>query len=246
MDITLGRPIIRFGRVTSTMEIARELERRGAAEGTTVIADLQTHGRGRAGRSWKSPAATGLYCSMVLRPHVPISEFASFSIAIGLAICDALDPDGHRGLQLKWPNDVIVRGGKLAGVLIVSSLSGSLVDSAILGFGVNLVVDSSRPDHAISLAELDGQPMPDPFHAISSAITARYVALLRGEHANVLRGWRDRLAFLDQPISIQDGPQTHVGVLRGIDAEGALILETLVGVLTLHAGEMTRGPVAKD
>lgn len=226
------------------MEIARELACLGAAEGTAVIATSQSQGRGRSGRRWDSPASAGLYCSLLLRPHVPISEFASFSIAAGLAICDALDPDGRVGLQLKWPNDVVVGGKKLAGILTVSNLVGELVDSAVLGFGINLAADSSHPETAISLAELSGQSVLDPFFSVASAITGRYTALFQGKHAQVLDGWQDRLAFLGHPISIQDGSQTYTGILQGIDAQGALILQTPAAVLTIHAGELTRGPVA--
>src|SRR5215204_5105565 len=153
-DRKLGTPILRMGNVTSTMDVARRLEAFESSEGIAIIASCQTHGRGRCDRNWQSPRGSGLYCSILLRPDMSILQFQPFSVAVGLAICEALDPEHRLGLQLKWPNDIIFRGRKLAGILIATNLNGSQVASAIIGIGINLLADPSYPETSIALEEI--------------------------------------------------------------------------------------------
>jgi len=244
-DRSLGVPVVRMGTVASTMDVARDLDWLGAAEGTTVVAARQTRGRGRAGRIWQSPHATGLYCSILLRPRIPSTAFQPMSIAAGLALCDALDPEQCLGLQIKWPNDVIVDGGKLAGILIATNIAGSSVESAVLGFGLNLAPDPCRPAHAISLADLGGatsDTSADLLSQITRALQSRYEAVVGGDTDRALRDWDDRLAFLDEKVTIQDGPSAVTGRIIGLSSSGSLILQTSAGPISIVSGEMTRGP----
>lgn len=234
-----------MGTVTSTMDTARALVGHGAAEGTTVIASRQTQGRGRAGRSWESPSSTGLYCSIILRPRIPAADFQSIAIAVGLALCDALDPDHRNGFELKWPNDILVQDRKVAGILIATDVLGSIVESAVLGIGINLLPDPNRPPLAISLAELSNQSPREAsglLPSITGALLPRYLAILDGNPARALQGWRDRLAYLDQPITIQEGPRLLSGLLLGIDSTGSLHLQTPSGPKLITSGDLNRGP----
>ena len=234
-----------MGTVTSTMDTARVLVSHGAAEGTTVVAGRQTHGRGRAGRIWESPSSTGLYCSIILRPRIPAADFQSMAIAVGLALCDALDPDHRNDFQLKWPNDILVQDRKVAGILIATDMLGPIVQSAILGIGINLVPDPTRPPLAISLAELSNQPTRGAsglLPSITGALLPRYLAILDGNPARALQGWSDRLAYLDQPITIQEGGRHLSGILLGIDSSGSLHLQTSSGPKLITSGDLNRGP----
>ena len=240
----LGRPLIRLGTVTSTMDIARRLESHGAAEGTSVIAAAQTHGRGRSDRIWQSPVRTGLYCSILLRPQIPSDRFRPFSVAAGLALCEALDPTHWLGLQLKWPNDILFKEKKLAGILITTSLTGHIVDSAILGIGLNLLPDPTRPETAISLAELDGAFPPfvrTPLTPIFDALSKRYSAIVDSD-ISAIADWPNRLAYHRQPVTLQDAQTTRTGSLEGLDLAGALILTTTNGPRVITSGDLTRGP----
>lgn len=237
----IGAPIIRMGVVTSTMDVARHLQALGAAEGITVVAASQIRGRGRADRSWHSSDSTGLYCSILLRPRIPAIQFQAFSIAVGLALCEALDPGGELELRLKWPNDILCCDKKLAGILVTSGLSGNNLDWAILGIGLNLLNDPDRPDSAISLSEIhtvSSAMLSNPIRSITEHISTRYDAILRDDPAQTLAGWPERLAWLHQPVIIEN----EVGFLRGIDERGALLLETSDGIAAISAGELTRGP----
>lgn len=241
----LGIPIVRMGTVSSTMDSVRRLATLGAAEGVAVIAATQTRGRGRADRSWYSPAGSGLYCSILLRPGIPLDRFQSFSIAAGLALCDALDPDGRLLLRLKWPNDILFDDRKLAGILVTTVVAGQNVESAVLGFGINLLPDPARADTAVSLADISEEALltiDELFPMIAKEISNRYTAILQNDLATALIGWSTRLAWLNQTVSIQDGDARRTGYLRGIDEHGALILETTSGVITIAVGELVRGP----
>jgi BirA family biotin operon repressor/biotin-[acetyl-CoA-carboxylase] ligase len=244
----LGTPIVRMGEVTSTMDIARRLESLRAAEGITIVAASQTHGRGRSARTWTSPPGAGLYCSVLLRPLVPSYRFRPFSIAAGLAVCEALDPNLHLGLRLKWPNDILYRDKKLAGILITSSLHGSIVGSAILGFGLNLLPDPRRPATATSLDEIDAGLNPNVQQLtkrILDTLSHRYTVVCNKE-TSAISDWPARLAFRNQPVRLQDGPTTITGILEGLDTSGALLVAGPRGTQTISAGELTRGPIPLD
>lgn len=240
----LGLPLIRMGAVTSTMDIARRLESLGASEGITVIAASQTHGRGRSNRTWQSPPGSGLYCSILLRPNLSPGRFRPFSIAAGLAICEALDPKHDIGLKLKWPNDILYQGRKLAGILITTNLSGPRLSSAIAGIGLNLLPDPSRPETAISLAETELAEVvfSDILLAnILNSISNRY-SVICANNDSAIDDWPHRLAHHGQAVTIQDGKATHIGTFRGLDLSGALILDTPQGPKFISSGELTRGP----
>ncbi len=240
----LGTPLIRMGAVTSTMDIARRLETLGAPEGTTVIASSQTLGRGRSDRVWQSPANSGLYCSILLLPNLQLSEFQPFSVAVGLAICEVLDPDNHIGLQLKWPNDILFEGRKLGGIIITTVLSGQKVTAATLGIGLNLRPDPTLPETAIALEDVPGIPnslVRCPEHRILSELSVRYTQLTSGESAPIAN-WPTRLAFLGDLVNIHDGVSDLSGTLLGLDAQGALILRIPGGNQKISSGELTRGP----
>ena len=242
---TPGTPLIRMGTVTSTMDIARHLENLGAVDGTTVIAASQTHGRGRSNRIWSSPAHAGLYCSILLRPHLPAEQFKPFSIAAGLAVCEALDPGNRIGIQLKWPNDILYEGRKLGGILISTALGGQIVTSAVLGIGLNLRFDPTHPPASIALEAVSGIPhqlLTSPEQCFLSAISTRYAQLAAGEIPPIA-DWPERLAFRGDHVSILEGRSTISGVLQGLDFDGSLILHTPAGKCRIASGELTRGPL---
>jgi BirA family biotin operon repressor/biotin-[acetyl-CoA-carboxylase] ligase len=134
----LGQPLIDLEEATSTNDVLRELAGQGAAEGTTVVARLQTRGRGRQYRPWHSPPGLGLYLSVLLRPPWPASESGALALLAGIAVATALQQLGVSDLKLKWPNDVLAGGKKISGVLIEPALKGDHIAHAVIGIGVNV------------------------------------------------------------------------------------------------------------
>ncbi|GAG02958.1 unnamed protein product, partial [marine sediment metagenome] len=146
----VGRNLLYLTQTTSTQNVARAEAQRNAPEGTAVLAEEQTGGRGRLGRAWVSPAGKNLYLTLVMRP--PARHLRVLSIVAPLAIAEALE--GATGLtcRIKWPNDVLVGGRKIAGVLIETDLAGAAVKYALVGMGVNVNFDAAAESEIADIA----------------------------------------------------------------------------------------------
>jgi BirA family biotin operon repressor/biotin-[acetyl-CoA-carboxylase] ligase len=218
----------------STNDEAARLARAGARHGTIVVAQSQRAGRGREGRVWQSPEGLGLYLSAIVRPPLPLAMVPPMTLAIGVAICDAVRAFGADA-RLKWPNDLLVRGRKLAGVLVEAQSQGPRLEAVIVGIGVNLAgeLPSEVRDTAITLEEAAGQPIDrDRF--------------LQGllEH---VEHWIDRYACSGLPsvnTAWEERMAKHViarastlantiiqGEMAGLDGDGSLLLRDDTGML---------------
>src|SRR5216684_4549287 len=158
----IGWRIHYFDEIDSTQEFARELAASGAAEGTVVIAERQSAGRGRMGRTWHSPAGVNLYTTIVLRPPISLAEVSRLSLVAGVAAAEALERDAPGIVALKWPNDVWLRGRKTGGIIAEAvSDSHQQLSCVLLGIGINinLTADEIPPelrDKATSLRVATG------------------------------------------------------------------------------------------
>lgn len=135
-----GRLII-VQEADSTQDLARDMARRGGPEGTAVMAIRQTKGRGRAGHSWISPAGKNLAMSVMLRPRLRPDEAPLLGLVAGVAVAEVIELKGVGRALLKWPNDVLVQGKKIAGILSEASLRGDVVEFAVIGIGLNVNAD---------------------------------------------------------------------------------------------------------
>ncbi len=133
----LGQPLQVIAETTSTNDRVKEAGAAGAPEGLTIIADRQTQGRGRRGRVWQSPPGLGLYMSVLLRPDWPAQWAGNLAMLGGVAVLEALAAAGVPNLALKWPNDVLARGRKIAGILIEPRIAAGRIEFAVIGIGVN-------------------------------------------------------------------------------------------------------------
>jgi BirA family biotin operon repressor/biotin-[acetyl-CoA-carboxylase] ligase len=253
----LGCQRIELESCGSTNDEAARLARAGASRGTVVIAERQTSGRGRDGRVWESPPG-GLYLSIVLRPPLAIAAVPPMTLAIGIAVCEAARAFGAHS-ELKWPNDVLVDGRKLAGVLVETQSQGNRLESVVVGIGINLhgrngtLPDTVR-DRAITLEEAAGNGAIDREQFIERLLAdverwiERYVAV--GLEA-VIPAWQERMAH---GLVARATPHTGVGgriegVVQGLDEEGALLLCDDDGqVHKVHSGdvEVIRSPLIQS
>ena len=135
----IGRRIIYFRTIDSTNTCALEMAARGAPEGTVVIADEQTRGKGRLGRKWRSPPGKGIYLSIVLRPRIKVEFLAHFSIISALAVAETVEGLSPSPPDIKWPNDILLHHRKVAGVLVELGTENDLVSYLIVGIGLNLL-----------------------------------------------------------------------------------------------------------
>ena len=218
--MTLGRPRLHLRAIGSTNERARELAAAGAPHGTLVTADVQTAGRGRQGRTWTAPAGRALLLSLVVR-----EPDALLPLRGGLAVADVAGP----AARVKWPNDVLVAGRKIAGVLAEGRPQERW---AVLGIGVNAAVDLA--DLPPDLRDRAGTLGRAPAAVLSDLLAALELRLAEPAEA-ALAALRERDALAGQPVRWAGGE----GVGAGIDDAGALLVRRAGGeLITLDAGEV--------
>jgi BirA family biotin operon repressor/biotin-[acetyl-CoA-carboxylase] ligase len=239
----LGGHRIELDACDSTNDEAARLARAGARHGTVVIARAQRAGRGRDGRRWASPRDAGLYLSAVIRTPLPVVDVPPMTLAIGVGLCDAARALGAPA-ALKWPNDALVGGRKLAGVLVEAHSQGHRVDAVIVGIGVNLSAAGAAgaagavgwPTElaatAISMEQAAGAPVDraaflEQLLAHVERWIDRYVA---SGLAAIAPAWRDRMASGITARARVDGVEL-CGELAGLDGDGALLLRDAGGRL---------------
>lgn len=235
---TIGGQLFLFHEVESTNATLSRLARSGAAEGTVVLAEAQTAGRGRLGQPWFSPAGVNLYASVLFRGPLALEEAAIFSFIAGLALADAVQAAG--GIPaIKWPNDVLVEGRKIGGALIECAATGRGVDYLIVGVGANLNVGLDALSAALgraagaatSVRAATGQEVNrDAFAADYLNALGKWARCYReGGAKPILQAWRGRDILTGRQVEIHgDGPP-FVGRVAGVDSHGRLIVEDAVG-----------------
>jgi BirA family biotin operon repressor/biotin-[acetyl-CoA-carboxylase] ligase len=218
-----------LAETTSTQDVAHELAERGAPAGTTVLADRQLAGRGRHGRSWTSEPGRGVWCTVIERPRT-IGVLEILSLRIGLNAAEELDAFARGRIGVKWPNDLMVPGGKVGGILVEARWAGNTLAWVAVGVGVNVVAPSMSPD-APSVAGLrPGVQRADVFGAIVRAV--RSAAATEGPftQAELARFHaRDMLRRRRIVAPVE-------GVVAGITSVGALIVETSHGPEHVRSG----------
>lgn len=217
-----------LGTVSSALDVAHELAAKGAPHGTLAVAESQTAGRGQRGRTWHSPPG-GLWLAVVLRPTVP-PEAGPLALRVGLAAAETLTPflpSGQR-VEVKWPNDLLLRGRKVGGVLCEARWRGDEVRWVAVGVGVNLAnaISDDVADEAIAAGDL-------PREALAIALGEAIARL--PERAGLDAEELDRLGRLDA-LRGSRLREPLAGVARGIAADGALLIETAKGVEAARAG----------
>jgi len=219
--------------VASTNAVLRDLARTGAPEGTVVIADAQTAGHGRFAKPWFSPPGVNIYASVLYRPPISPREVGGFSFVASLAVSDAILADGLRS-TIKWPNDVLVGGKKVAGTLVEFAVQDGLVEYVILGLGVNVNVSRTALRGALgtsglaadSLREIAGHDLDR--NALTGRILNaldRWVKTYRtGGLDPVLNAWHDRDILTGRRVEVRNEGPAWLGRVLGVDREGHLLL----------------------
>jgi BirA family transcriptional regulator, biotin operon repressor / biotin---[acetyl-CoA-carboxylase] ligase len=241
----LGCRIEYFETLESTSTTATQLATEGAAEGTVVIAETQSKGRGRLGRTWASPPLRNLYLSIVLRPPIAVAEAAQLTLVAGLAAAEAVSEWVPQAV-IKWPNDVLIDGRKVVGILTEMQANDDRVRCAIVGIGVNLnAAPEDFPDElrdkATSLSVVLGRFVDRTQFTdrLLSHLEERYGAFLTQGFAGIRRAWEERSCLTGHKVQI-DGAQRCAGVVTGIDDDGALLVrDTTGGETRVVAGDVT-------
>jgi BirA family biotin operon repressor/biotin-[acetyl-CoA-carboxylase] ligase len=240
----IGRNVVYRPSVTSTNDLARALAAQGAPEGTLVLAEEQTAGRGRLGRVWLAPAGTSLLFSLIFRPALRPGQAFRLAMLCSLAAARAIEAVTALPIHLKWPNDLVLRGKKLGGVLSEASLTGEWLDFVVVGLGLNVNLDvSTLPEiAATSLSAALGRPVArlPLLQRILQEIEAGYRDVAQGEALRA--AWAARLSTLGQMVRVTGGTEDE-GLAEGVDADGALLLRRADGTLAhITVGDVTLRP----
>lgn len=228
----LGCQHLELDECGSTNDEAARLARAGARHGTVVTARVQRAGRGRDGRAWASPRDAGLYLSAVVRPPLPLVDVPPMTLAIGVGLCDAARATGAAA-ALKWPNDALVGGRKLAGVLVEAHSQGNRLDAVIVGIGVNLTASGLPPElaaTAIALDEAAGRAVDRPaFIAQLLAHVERWIdRYIASGLPAIAPAWHERMATGVSARARSAGTEL-CGEVAGLDGDGALLLRDHLG-----------------
>lgn len=245
----LGRHLLVRAEVESTNDVAWEALAAGAPDGTTVVADRQTRGRGRAGRRWHTAPGRGLALSVVMFPGCERGRLGALPLAAGLALARALERLGAAA-ELRWPNDLTLGGRKVAGILCESRRDTAGGDVVVIGTGLN--VAQRAEDFPAELAAGATSLALEDVVATREAAAAEFLNALEplwdemeeGGRERVLEAWKARAGFWGRPVAVRTAGGEVTGIARDLDPEGALLLALPEGgELRVLAGDLVEtGP----
>ncbi|MFQ5735501.1 MAG: biotin--[acetyl-CoA-carboxylase] ligase [Thermodesulfobacteriota bacterium] len=235
---TIGRRIFFYPELASTNVKAFELGRGGEPEGTAVIADAQSRGKGRIGREWVSPPGVNLYTSIILRPEILPRDAYNLTFLLAVSVAEAVSSLCASGVTVKWPNDVLIGGRKAAGILLEMDSEADRVYFVVAGVGVNLNMDKGmfparlRP-LATSVAAGCGSDVDRAgfVRDLYSALEKWYKVYLGDGFAPVLKAWKGYFASEGKPVKVVSFNRVVTGICLGVGDDGALLVRTPCGTV---------------
>ena len=239
----IGRDIRVFEQTTSTNDVVEKLARDGAKEGAVVFAESQTQGRGRLGRAWQSPARKGLWFSLLLRPNLRPQQATQLTVASAIALRNAIASQTGLSPEIKWPNDILISGKKVAGILTELSAELDRIKYVLVGIGVDVNLtshdfNSELRGQATSLQIELGKPLlrVELAAAILRELDREYDHVLKGQFSAVADEWEKHCSTLGQRLVIQLGERRVSGRAESLGEDGALLLRTEHGHLERIVG----------
>jgi BirA family biotin operon repressor/biotin-[acetyl-CoA-carboxylase] ligase len=242
----LGKNVYVYEKVSSTQEVAQRLAREGAPSGTVIVADEQEAGKGRLGRSWYSPPGTGLWLSFILRPNMPLHAVSQLTLLTAVAVLQAVKQVVNLPLSIKWPNDLLIRGKKVAGILMELKAEADQVHFVVVGIGIN--VNQSQEDFpdpikekATSLA-IENQAVVSRKNVIIQLLNvweALYETYQRQGFGPIKSLWEKEADSLGKLITARTASGQVTGIAKGISDDGALLLQDGQGkILKIYSADI--------
>jgi len=229
----IGHQVYFFSEIDSTNDEAFNLAAAGSPEGTVVIADSQTKGKGRLQRAWHSPAGSNIYTSVILRPNLKPDRAPQISILAGIAVAEIMNNFCPGMVNLKWPNDVLLKGKKLCGILAQVKTSVNKLDFVVLGIGINININYNQfpqdiKNTATSLAIETGRNISRQELIISlyENLAKWYKKLIADDFSAVKEKWLSMAPMIGKRVQIMSGNEMISGKAIGIDEQGSLVLLT--------------------
>jgi len=243
----IGRKTYYFGTIDSTQNFALELAKRPHENGSLVIADRQTQGRGRLNRKWVSPKG-GIWMSILLRPNFEPSHTSLFPMATSLALAVSIEKTLKIKTELKWPNDITIKGNKVAGILIDASVESNKIDYLIIGIGINFKINPGTISKSIKqkkygiatlISKDQGTRPAELVQQFLLELEKTYNNILTDNVGTIRKEWIKRSSTIGKNVTITTTTGTLKGKVTGIDKTGALILSRNGIVQHVLAGDMT-------
>ena len=246
----IGRDIRVFKETTSTNDVIEKFARDGAAEGIVVFAEKQTAGRGRLGRNWVSPSGKGLWFSILLRPPFPPQSVTRLTIATATSLARCIRKSTGTNAQIKWPNDILINGKKVAGILTELRAELDHVKYVILGIGLNVNLgltdfpgDVAKLATSLRIAASRTIDRPALAADLLSHLDSDYKRIKEGHFHAVSEEWEEMSCTLGREVQIQCGDRLIKGRAESLDPDGALLVRTQHGRLErILGGDVTLRP----
>lgn len=242
----MGRPVKYFESITTTNQYAKKMGEEGAAEGLLVIADEQTQGKGRAGRVWKTLPGTAIAMTLLLRPKLPPSRISMVTLVMGLAVASACREMYDLPVGIKWPNDVVIHGKKLCGILTEMSTEMMAVNYVVIGTGINVNIREFPEEIRQVATSLELELGCETNRAELIAVCMKYFEeyyekfLKAGDLSLLMEPYNALLLNRNQGVRVLEPGHEYTGTALGINKEGELLVRREDGSVTaVYAGEVS-------
>jgi len=239
-----GNKIYTFNTIDSTNNCAKAVAGCGAQEGTIIIAEKQTAGRGRLGRNWQANPDENLMFSIVLRPRVEPEALNLLPLYVAVCVAQAVEQLTNLQVECKWPNDLLINKKKFAGILIEASVKQNIVEFVVIGVGVNVNQQKFEGElqiKATSLRLAMGRDVDRVtlFREILSTLEANYKTVNSDGFQSIVPSWLSHSSIINKQIRVSQQGTVISGIVKGLSTEGGLVLQTENSEKTLFAGDVT-------
>lgn len=241
-----GHPVIYYETLASTNLQAKLDAENGADEGTLIVADMQTAGRGRKGRSWSSPAGTNVYFTLILKPDYAVELISAVTLLMGMAVAEGIRETCGVDARIKWPNDIVVDGKKICGILAEMSVEREFVHYVVVGAGINVGEQDFPPEIAETATNLwqeCGRKVSRSRLIVNvmRAFEARYRIFCNDRSfAGFMEEYNGMLVNKDREVRVLDPKGEFLGISRGVNEKGELLVELGDGkTVEVYAGEVS-------
>ena len=247
----IGKRVYYFEEIDSTQNFAEQIASDKKEDGTIIIAEKQTSGRGRLERKWTSPKG-GIWFSLIIHPKFDISSSTLVPIAGAIALVKSIKSILDMDVSVKWPNDITLDGKKVAGMLVDAAFQANNIDYLILGVGINFDIDSKKLERRLSKSpnfygvnslrkKNDNTPPKFLLNEFLIQFEKTLVQLNKGEKSKIVKEWMKKTDSLGKKIVINTSEGKISGISQGIDNEGALKLKTSEGIKRIFVGDVVSG-----
>jgi BirA family biotin operon repressor/biotin-[acetyl-CoA-carboxylase] ligase len=230
----IGKKVYYFDSVSSTMDAALQLGIKGSTEGTIILAETQTKGRGRLGRNWFSPKYKGIYLSLILRPKILPNQTPLLTLMAAVSICEAIKEKTGLNCQIKWPNDILIHHKKLGGILTELNAETDVSRFIVIGMGLNVNNEKKTiPVGATSLKEQKEKDLNrlDLLQEILRKIEANYLTFQKKGSQAIIEAWREWSISLGRRVRVNCQKQHIEGEALDIDIDGGLLIRNDSGLI---------------